>query len=247
MMSSFPRLLVLAGVWWLGAPATAALAQITIPAFPVAGIEYQPMPAVFITAARGTIQEASIEIINRKPEPLEITEIENPSKRFGARVQTLEPGRRFRLTVILKGEGPAGKQRQDISLKTNLASAPALRIPVNTFVREKVYALPESVFLGRFGINEIKGNPKAAQQLAQILMVYRDNTTEFQAQVTSDLPFLKISSKRGPKGDRYENWVSIDPELAPTGEFKGTIVIETNDPDFPKLTVPVSGKLLPPA
>ncbi len=245
MSFSFPRFLVAAGLFWIAATAAPVAAQVPIPAFPVDGIEYKPLPAVYMVAARGKTEEASIEIINRKSEPLEITGIENPGKRFTARTEALEPGRRYRLVVTLKGDGPAGKQRQDLSLKTNLASAPVLRIPVNTFVHEKVYALPESVFLGRFGISEIKGRPKAAQGMAQILMVYRKGTPEFEIKLSSDLPFLKFSSEQGPQGDQWENWISLDPDKVEPGEIKGTIFIETNDPDFPKLSVPVTGKLLP--
>ena len=219
--------------------------QIAIPAYPVEGIDYEPLPAIFATAPRGTIKESSIEIINRKPEALEIVEIENPSSRFTARVETLESGRRYRLTVTLKGEGPSGKQRHDLLLKTNLQRAPVLRIPVNTFVQEKVWMFPESVFLGRFGISEIKGDAKAARRMGQILMVYRKGTPGFEVKVSSDLPFLRFSLERGPDGDQWENWVWLDPEQIEPGEIKGTIVIETNDADFPKLSLPVSGKLLP--
>ena len=219
-------------------------AQIKIQAHPVEGIDYDPLPAVFVVAPRGTVKESSIEIINRKPERLEIAGLENPSKRFAARIDAIESGQRYRLTVTLKGEGPAGKQSDTVLLKTNLKTAPVLRIPVNTYVREKVYAFPDSVFLGRYGISEIRGNPQAARNMAQILMVYRTGTAGFEIKVTSDLP-LKIESARGPKGDQWETWIWPDPDRIEPGEIKGTISVETNDPDIPKLSVPITGNLLP--
>ncbi len=227
-------------------PTTVSLpagAQIRIQAYPVEGIDYEPMPAVFVVTPRGTVKEASIEIINRKPEPLEIAGLENPSKRFDARIDALEAGRRYRLTVSLKGEGAAGKQSDTLLLKTNLKSDPVLRIPVNTYVREKVYTFPDSVFLGRYGISEIRGNPKAARDMAQVLMVYRPGKPGFQIKLTSDIP-LKIQSELGPKGDQWENWCWPDPDRIQAGVIKGSIFIETNDPEFPKLTVPVTGNLL---
>jgi len=39
------------------------------------------------------------------------------------------------------------------------------------------------------------------------------------------------------------NTIWIEPDLAQPGEIKGSIIIKTNDPDFPKLTVPVTGIL----
>jgi hypothetical protein len=222
----------------------ASASQIAVPAFPVEGIDYEPLPAIYVVAGRGTVKESSIEIINRKAQPLEILGIENPSERFTARVESLEPGRRYRFIVSLKGQGPGGDRRDIVSLKTNLESSPVLRIPVNTRVREKVYTFPDSVFLGRFGLSEIRNQPELARQRAQILMVYRKATTGFEIKVASDIPFLRIKSERGPKGDRWENTIWLDPERAKPGEINGTISIETNDPEVPKLTVPVTGKLL---
>ena len=220
--------------------------QVVIRGYSVEGIDYKPMPAIFVTVTRGAgAGEASLEITNRRPTPLKIGDIVNPTKRFAARVETLEEGKRFRLIVTLKGEGPAGKQQHILELKTNLEDAPVLKIPVNTFVREKVRTFPESVFMGRYPISEIRGNPALAKQRSQILMVYRDGTTDFEITASSDIPYLKISSERGPKGDRYENTIWIDPDLAQPGQIKGNVIIKTNDPDFPKLTVPVTGDLQP--
>lgn len=218
--------------------------QVVIRGYEAKGIDFKP-PVIFATVNRGAVEEASIEITNRRPASLKILDIVNPSQRFKARVETLEEGKRFRLTVTLKGEGPAGKQQDILELKTNLEDTPVFRIPVNTYVREKVRTFPEFVFMGRYPLSEIRGNPALAEQRAQILMVYRDGTTDFEITVSSDVPYLKISSERGPKGDRYENTIWIDPDLAQPGEIKGNIIINTNDSDFPKLTVPVTGVLQP--
>ncbi len=219
--------------------------QVAIRGYQVEGINFEPLPAIFITVARGAVKEASLEITNRRPVPLKIGDIVNPSPRFTARVETLEKGKRFRLVVTLKGEGPAGKKQDVLELKSNLEDAPVLRIPVNTWVREKVRTFPDSVFMGRYPISEIRDNPTVARKRAQILMVYRDGTDQFQARVSSDIPFLKITSERGPKGDRYENTIWFDPELAQPGDIKGNIIIETNEPEVPKLVVPVTGQLQP--
>ena len=79
----------------------ALLAQVSqvpvaIPAPAVEGIDFEPMPAIYVVAPRGTVKEASLVIINRNKDPLKITGIENPSRRFTARTETLEAGRRYR-------------------------------------------------------------------------------------------------------------------------------------------------------
>lgn len=218
--------------------------EIVIRGYGAEGIDFNP-PVIFATVNRGAVQETAIEITNRRTAPLNILDVVNPSQRFKARVETLDEGRRYRLMVTLKGEGPAGKQQDILELKTNLEDTPVFRIPVNTFVREKVRTFPDSVFMGRYPLSEIRDNPATAKQRAQILMVYREDTTDFQITVSSDVPYLKISSERGPKGDRYENTIWIDPDLAQAGKIKGNIIIKTNDPDFPELMVPVTGDIQP--
>jgi hypothetical protein len=217
---------------------------VVIPVASAEGIDFEPLPAIYAVAQRGTVKEASLEIINRRAEPLEIKGIENLSKRFTARTETLEPGRRYRLIVTLKGEGPAGDQVDYIRIKTNREKDSVIRVPVNTRVRERVYTFPQSVFLGRYEMGQIK-DPKAARGFAQTLMVYRKGIPGFRIKLSSDVPFLRFESELGPNGDQWENAVWIDPEKAAPGEIKGNIFIETNDPKVPKLVVPVTGRLSP--
>jgi hypothetical protein len=225
--------------------AQASPMPVAIPASTAEGIDFEPLPAIYAVAPRGAVKEASIVIINRNREPLEIKGIENPSRRFTARTETLEAGRRYRLIVTVKGEGPTGDQRDILRVKTNLQKDPVLHIPVNTRVRERVYTFPQSVYLGRFNLGQIRGDPNAARAAGQMLMVYRKGISGFRIKLRSDVPFLRFDSELGPNGDQWENSVWIDPEKARPGEIKGSIFIETNDSEVPRLVVPVTGRLLP--
>ena len=82
-----------------------AQGKVTVKGYDVEGIDFDPLPAVFVVAVRGTVKEASVEVTSRRSEPLEIVDVGNPSDRFTARVETLEKGRRFRVIVTLKGDG----------------------------------------------------------------------------------------------------------------------------------------------
>ena len=204
-------------------------------------LEFIPFRGVVVAAERGSTGESSIEIVNRDAQPFEITGIENTSTRFTAQIETIEPGRRYRLAVTFEAKGPDGKVAELLYLVTN---RDRITIPVHTAVLPRVYTFPGSVDMGKFPLSHIRGNPETAPTAAQILMVYRKNSTDFEIKVTSDIPFLKIASEQGPLGDRWENTIWLDPEYVQAGEFKGTIVIETNDPEVPKLEVPVTGRLL---
>jgi hypothetical protein len=204
-------------------------------------LEFIPFRGVIVASEQGSTGEASIEIVNRDTQPFEIADIENPSTRFAAQIKTIESGQRYRLTVTFEAKGPEGKVAELLYLVTNRDRIP---IPVHTAVIPRVYTFPKSVFLGNFDLSQIRGNPQTARTMAQILMVYRKHSTGFEIKVTSDIPFLKIESEQGPLGDRWENTIWLDPERVQPGEIKGTIVIETNDPEVPKLEVPVTGRLL---
>ena len=236
-------------VYLLGILQSALLGQvnprpITIDGRPVAGIDYDPLPAIYLVAPRGILRETSIEIINRRESPLEISGIENPSQQFAARVEAIEAGRRYRLVVSAKGEGPVGDRKEVLRLASNVKGE-VIQIPVNIRVREKVYTFPQSVYLGKFDIGQIKSGPDAARRFAQTLMVYRKGIPGFEVKMTSDIPFLKIELEKGPQGDQWQSWIWIDPATAKLGEINGTIFVETNDPEIKKLSVTVTGKLLP--
>jgi hypothetical protein len=80
--------------------------------------------------------------------------------------------------------------------------------------------------------------------LAQTLMVYQEGGSDFRVTLRSDLPGLKLKWERGPKGDRYQTTIALDPDKVHLGPYKGLLLIDTNDPAFPKLTVPISGQIL---
>jgi hypothetical protein len=98
--------------------------------------------------------------------------------------------------------------------------------------------------MGRVALSVIRGNPDSARTMAQILMVYRKGEPGFEIKVRSDIPYLKIKSEQGPLGDRWENTIWFDAETAVPGEVNGKIIFETNDPQTPRLEVPVTGNLL---
>jgi hypothetical protein len=62
--------------------------------------------------------------------------------------------------------------------------------------------------------------------------------------VTSNLASLTLRAERGPQGDRYQTTIQIAPERVQAGAIHGTITIRTNDPQFPELTIPVTGQIL---
>jgi hypothetical protein len=83
-----------------------------------------------------------------------------------------------------------------------------------------------------------------AARVVQTLMVYRLDTTGFEASFSSDAP-LSIAAERGPNGDRVQATVALRPDMLAPGPLSGTITVTTNDPAFPTLRVPFTINVLP--
>lgn len=217
--------------------------ELTVSGHVVLPIEVVP-PAIFAVAQRGEAKEVTVEIVNHEPDPVMIGAPRYSPGRFTTRLDTVQEGRRFRLTLTLSPEGLAGKNTDTILLKTSNPVVPELKIAAHTYLRERVYTFPDAVDLGVLRLQDIQQSPELLKSAAQTLMIYRKETSDFQAKVSTDVPGISIKAERGPLGDRYQLTITLDREAIRVKTISGSIFIETNDAEFPKLTVPVSGEIV---
>jgi hypothetical protein len=203
----------------------------------VESVEVSPRPAFYVGARRGEARQASLEIISHEPEPLAIHAVDYPPMRFTTRIETLDPGRRFRLTLIINPDGPGGRHRDVITVRTSSKNHPVLKIGANTYLRERVYAFPEEVDFGTV-------TARAAGALEHTVIVRSVEATGFHIRTASDIPFLTLRSERVSEADGYQLTVGIDAKAIRAGSLHGKLLIHTNDEEFPLLEVPVSGVIL---
>lgn len=203
----------------------------------IESVEVSPRPAFFLGARRGEARQASLEIINHEPQPLTINAVEHATGLFTTKIETLDPGQRYRLTLIINPNGPGGRHRDVITVKTSSKNHPVLTISANTYVRERVYAFPEDVDFGAVPA-------VAAGALMQTVIVRSVGAAGFEIQAASDIPFLTVKSEKASEADGYQLTVGIDPKRVTAGALHGKLLIHTNDKDFPLLEVPVSGLIL---
>lgn len=207
-------------------------------------VELAPMGAFFVAALRGQAKRASVEIINHEPAPLRIEQIEHPREAFTSDLETLEEGRRYRLTILMHPHGPAGRQRTTILVRTSSPATPMLRIMAHTYLRERVYTFPEVLDVSVLRLADIQAHPDLLRRRAQTLMVYQAGGSKFQVTARTDLPMLDLASERGLAGDRYQITATLRRSQLRAGPIRGSIVIETNDPDFTEVRVPVLGRIV---
>jgi hypothetical protein len=168
---------------------------------------------------------------------LVLEKIEHPTERFTTELETLEPGQRYRLTLTLKPDGPSGRAADTILIRTSSKTLPSLKVAANTYLYEKVHTSPQILDFGTLHAAD-------AGREALTLMIYREGGSDFQVKLSSDVPPLDLKYERGPKGDRYQATISLDPAKVKAGPLNGLLFIDTSDPSFPRLTVPISGRIL---
>lgn len=205
----------------------------------VPAIELSPMPAFFVSGQRGQGGRAAIEIVNHESEPLRIEKIEHPTERFTTELETLERGQRYRLTLNLKPDGPGGKTMDTILISTSSKRVPVLKVAANTYLYERVHTFPDVVNLGTWRVGDTR-------EAAMTLMIYQEGGSDFQAKLSSDVPAVSLKWERGPKGDRYQATITLMSEKVRVGRIKGSVFIDTNDPGFPRVIVPVDGQIVEP-
>jgi len=224
----------------------AILVSLNDPALPQARLEFSglvaspielaPRPAFFVAGQRGQPNRAAIEIVNHEPQPLRIEKVEHPTRRFTTKLETLKPGQRYSLTLALKPDGPPGRASDTILIRTSSKRMPVLKVAANTYLYERVHAFPEVVDFGILGTREQNPTPV-------VLMIHQEGGTDFKAHLSTDVPGLRFEAERGPKGDRYQVELNLA-EKSRIGPIRGSVFIDTNDREFPRVVVPVTGKIV---
>jgi len=200
-------------------------------------IELSPMPAFFVAGQRGRGSQAAIDIVNHESEPLWIEKIEHSTERFTTKLEMLQSGQRYRLTLTLNPQGPGGKAVDTVLFRTSSKRIPVLKIDANTYLYERVRTFPDIVDLGTWRVDD-------TARAALTVMVYQEGGSDFEAKLSTDIPGLRLKWERGPKGDRYQATITFVPDKIQVGSLKGSIFVDSNDTELPRVTVPVYGQIV---
>lgn len=223
------------------------VAQIRSPArlkaeFTADGVKLSPQKAMALVAAKGQPRTGSVEIINQESEPLRILSVEHPTDRLTSRLETVEEGRRYRLSLTLRPDGPVGRGKQTLRITTSSKTSPVLEIPVGTRLTEKVYTSVAAVDLGSLRLGDLRNDTEIQ---VEEFAIFQTGGTDFRVTHSTDLPMLRVTSERDSRGGYYVIHLLLVREKLRPGQIKGSIILETNDPEFRKLEVPVTGSISP--
>jgi hypothetical protein len=202
-------------------------------------IEVAPLPAFFVSVQRGQTNHASVQLINHEETPMQILGIEHTSTRFKTHLATNEPGQRYTLTLTLRGDGQSGHVGERIVVRTSSRKQPVVRIAANTLIKERVNTFPPEVDFKSVDATALRQRPELVDLVTQTLMVYQHGGTNFALTAKISLPFLQVDAEPAKTRDRWQITIRPIPQEMSPGTFEGMLVIDTNDPEFSRLGVPI--------
>lgn len=209
----------------------------------VPAIEFLPKPAFYFSQFSGERQTQSITLKNNQDQPFALEGLSSSTANFEYRFRELEAGRLFELTVSTRPDTPAGRYRDSLFIQTTDAKYARLHVEVNILVKPDVFVDPGSVDFGSLSRSHIRANPGVLDFIRQTLVISRREGRMRVTSLTSELPFLAVKANPEGAAEAFMLEVGIDPQKLETGPLRGSIRIGTDDPDFPELTIPVSGSI----
>jgi len=108
-------------------------------------------------------------------------------------------------------------------------------------VWEVVSASPSLVNFSQIPFDTVDQKPTGQK----IVVVKKHQGKDFQVlRATTDVPYITVEVVPQKPGESFLVNLDIVKDRAQRGDIQGTLRIETNDPTFPELKVPITGKIL---
>lgn len=205
----------------------------------VAPIEFLPMPAIYMSQFNGEAKSRSISIRNNQDSTLHVVKLEPMGEHFVAKIEEQEPGKLFRLEVTVPASTPVGRYQEALLVHTDDPVRKRLHIEVNILVKPDIFLAPENVDFGRIDLRLMAKDPSLLDLVRQTVVINRREGQMTIQSATSDIPFLTISTEPAGASQSFRLETGLDQDKLKPGTFTGNLVLKTDDPELPQLTIPV--------
>jgi Protein of unknown function (DUF1573) len=208
-------------------------------------LDIEPVPGVFLSAFRGDDIRRELTLRSNQPGPVTMRLSSQRGAHHVASLETIEPGRSWRLTVKPAAETPPGRYEETLELQSSDAAIGTLRLPVHVLVKADLYVGPDEIDFGEIPLDRVRLQPNAAAFLEQTTFVKKREGQFRLRGVRSDVEALaiRVTPSSGPSGT-FRIDVGLRAEALRASRLDGTISIDTDDPTFPQLTIRVHGRVL---
>jgi hypothetical protein len=206
-------------------------------------IQILPRPVFYISQFQGEQSETRFTIQNNQEKAVEIERVELLGDHFTAEVKTLEPGRKWSLTVTIPAATPSGRFREALKIHTDDEQHPSLYVQVNVMVKPDVFIDPETVDFGLVSQARILSNPQILEFMTQTIVIGRRDGDMTIKTVQADLPFISVEQEPEGASSGFRLDLKLNPELLKSGKFEGQITLITDDPEYSEIKIPVNGEV----
>jgi len=205
------------------------------PVKPSSAFNVEPADKWITSAVTGSSAANSFYLVNTHANPVHANKVVASGTDFSATLEPIQDGRRYELKVASNPALKPGHYTQTLRVLTDSPTQPETSLDLDLTVYPRVFVSPTSIIMPRLPV---------ASDLSHINwpMIYVRKLREGGLKVksfSSTLPFLKLELLTETEGQVYKIRLTLDQTKMKVGEFKGTVRIETNDPDSPVLEVPV--------
>jgi len=218
-----------------GAPAKQQTQQTGLPAIHFASTEHD-----FGTVGEGDAVQHDFLFENRGEAKLVIGKVVTTCGCTAAlaSAKELDPGQRGRIQVSFGTRGYKGYQTKSIYVESNDPQSRRVALRLTGFVKRDIDANPTHVYFGNIVPDAVS---------SQTVRVTSSEGTQFSiTKVSATSPLIHLSELREADEGGYEFDVSVGPDLHP-GRVSGNIVVETDSPRQPRLTLRVFANVEAPA
>lgn len=204
-------------------------------------VEIAPQDRVYFFTVKGEGPEKEIEVINHQERPLEVLGVTSTNPLFAVELQEIERSNRYRLAVSLDPATPLGRHRSTITVTTDSPEYASLEIQALAIVEDIV-----STSLSRVDFPKVLYDALDREVISRkIVLVKKHEGVDFRViRATTDVPFLSVRIVPHRPGESYNVIIKIEQSKAEKGQFEGTLLIETNDPQYPELVLPITGTIV---
>jgi len=205
-------------------------------------IDVLPAPAVYFSAYRDENPSQTLSIVNNEDRPLRIESLQREGSHFTADLRVIRDGKSYEIAITVPKGLPAGRYVETLFVETDHPRRRQLRIGVNVFVKNDVYATPERVNFGEIRLHELR-NPLVNKLFVQSFMVRKRRGTFTITDMSSGRAGLKVTAEPTGSSSSFRIDVSLAPEAVQSGSVENTVRLRTDDPDYPELIIPVEGSV----
>lgn len=174
---------------------------------------------------------ATFKIFNRQEQPFEITGVQSNHKLLTAEYRTIEPGKVFEITVKSPAVSGSGNVYGNIEVKTSFSQLPVINVPAWIVDRPAVSVIPATITLppGPLVSNLTKTVAIRSGAVGS-LSVFNPGFEGGKAD---------ISLKEVQGGRFFSVSVTFPAGFSVQAGKPSVVKLESNHPQFPKLTIPV--------